>query len=222
MKKVLCISDSLGLPRPGVPYIHTWLSLVKEALPDIDFIPVFKRAATTDTLSCGGDYGDTLAFYPPDEVILQLGICDCSPRYMRTTSFTYRLMRKMPGDLQNVFWKIYKTFVKRSLDRTDVPLHRFRSNIESYLNKCLELGIQRVIIIKIAEPGPKMLESNPLTRQSVARYNAIYDEIGDKYPFVTVIHPLDKSDDSFYVDGYHANLKGNQLVAKYLQTLYHN
>lgn len=212
MKRVLCISDSLGLPRLGVDYSQTWIAMLRTQIQQIDFIGLGRRSGTTDMFS-ESNYGEYLWYYKPDEIILQLGICDCSPRYMRTTSLMYRLMRKVPRVIQMVFWHTYKTFVKRSLKRTDVPLSRFKQNLENYLLQCQAAGVSRVICIKIATPGPAMLEANPLVAESVRRYNVVYDMLTQSCDFIVVIDPLHIGDDKYYVDGYHANALGNRAVA---------
>ena len=212
MKRVLCISDSLGMPRPSVDYSQTWIAMLRAQIQQIDFIGLGRRSGTTDMLS-ESNYGEYLWYYKPDEIILQLGICDCSPRYMRTTSLMYRLMRNVPRGIQTVFWRTYKTFVKRSLKRTDVPLSRFKQNLENYLIQCKAAGVSRVICIKIATPGPAMLKANPLVEESVQRYNAVYDTLAQAYDFVTAIGPLHIGEDKYYVDGYHANALGMAIVA---------
>lgn len=45
--KVLCIGDSLSLPRDGLHYKHTWFSRLKEKYNWIDFSCVFERGLTT-------------------------------------------------------------------------------------------------------------------------------------------------------------------------------
>ena len=132
----------------------------------------------------------------------------------------YRLMRKVPRVIQTVFWHTYKTFVKRSLKRTDVPLSRFKQNLENYLLQCQAAGISRVICVKIATPGPAMLKANPLVGESVRQYNAVYDILAHAYNFVTVIDPLHIGDDKYYVDGYHANELGNRAVANEIIQFY--
>lgn len=219
MKYVLCVSDSLALPRPGVDYAQTWLAILRERIPDTDFIGIARRGGNTDMLSEDG-YGEFLGYYKPDEVILQLGICDCTPRYARTRSLVYRLMNKMPNVVQTVFWRIYKTFVKRSLKRTDVTLARFRQNLENYLLQCKAAGVSRVVCIKIVTPGPTMLKANPLVGESVRRYNTVYDTLAQAYDFVTVIDPLHIGEDKYYVDGYHANAFGMAIVADEIMQLY--
>lgn len=213
MKRILCISDSLGLPRPGVCYSQTWISMLRNQIPSMDFINISRRKTTTDMLSTW-NYGEYLYFYDPAIVILQLGICDCAPRYMRTSSVCYRLLQKMPDIVQTFFWRIYKKFVKRSLKRTDVPLQRFENNLQNYIQQCMLSEIQHIICIKIITPGPAMLKSNPLIMDSVKCYNEVYDRLALQYPdSITVVDPLNISDDSFYVDGYHANAAGNKKIA---------
>lgn len=219
-RRVLCISDSVALPRPGVSYEDTWIARLGDNLPEFDFIPIFRRSTTTDMLAGGGDYGDFLLFYTPEQVIIQLGICDCSPRYIRTTSLLYKLVQRLPNNLKTIFWSTYKTFIKRSAKRTDVSIERFSQNIRSYLDKCIEANVQRVIIIKIATPGSTMIASNPLVVKNVNSYNSIYEKIGSEYDFAEVINPLSVSDDSNYVDGYHPCDKGNALVSTALLELY--
>lgn len=218
-RRVLCISDSVALPRPGVSYEDTWIARLGDNLPEFDFIPIFRRSATTDILA-GWDYGEFLLFYKPEQVIIQLGICDSSPRYIRTTALSYKLLECLPNTLKTIFWTTYKKFIKRSAKRTDVSLERFSQNIRSYLDKCIEANVKRVVIIKIATPAPTMISSNPLVVENVNLYNSIYDQMDREYDFVEVINPLSMSDDSNYVDGYHPCYKGNSLVSTALLELY--
>lgn len=214
MKKVLCISDSLGLPRPQVLYTDTWISLLRQQRKDYDFIADFHRNATTDTLS-QWEYGEHLLFYEPKIIILQLGICDCAPRYLRTTSFWYRLLNHLPEKFSSNCWKIFKTFRKRNINRTDVSLDKFRLNVEQYIKQCIHNNVEKIIIIKIAAPGEAMLKNNPLIKSSIKLYNQVYEEIAAKYSqYVILTDPLHIGDNSCYVaDGYHPNGKGNRLVA---------
>lgn len=47
MVKVLCVGDSLGLPRDGVTYENTWFYKIKIKYPNYDFIYKFKRSLTS-------------------------------------------------------------------------------------------------------------------------------------------------------------------------------
>lgn len=219
MKRVLCISDSLGLPRSGVDYARTWFSILQKKIPVADFISVFRRNGTTEMLASSGDYGDSLWFFAPQIIILQLGICDCAPRYIRTTSLLYRLLYRFPSGLSGIIWKWIKLVRKRSLNCTDVPLGRFRQNLVNYIEQCVKADICRIIIIKIAVPGKAMIKENPEILQAIKLYNDVYDQLAKEYPsLITVVDPLSEGNDLQYVeDGYHPNGCGNAIVAETLE-----
>ena len=224
MKRILCISDSLGLPRPKVPYDETWFSILNKTFPSLDFVSYFRRNGTTDMLSSNGDYGDTLLFYSPQIVILQLGICDCAPRYLRTTSILYRLLAHLPNFLSKPIWALIKRIKHRSLKCTDVPIGRFERNLKEYIQMCINASVDKVILVKIAMPGQAMIKANPLILESIAKYNAVYEKIAELYPdFVTLLNPISiGKDDLFVEDGYHTNGEGHKLIANELTVILRN
>lgn len=216
-KKILCISDSLGLPRPLVDYEHTWFYMLKSKLVDYELIPYFRRGATTDSLA-DSNYGETLFYYNPDIIVLQLGICDCSPRYMKRNSLLHKIIIRLPSFLQNPFWKIYKKIFQRNLKRADVTPDRFQCNITNYFDKCQDSGIEKLIIVKIATPAPAMMDRNKTVMEAVDIYNSIYEKVASNYSFIEIINPLSISNDDLYTDGYHPNLKGNMLITSTLHS----
>lgn len=224
MKRILCISDSLGLPRTKVPYDETWFSIINRAFPSLDFVSYFRRNGTTDMLSSNGDYGDTLLFYSPQIVILQLGICDCAPRYLRTTSMLYRILVHLPDFLSKPIWALIKKIKHRSLNCTDVPIERFERNLVDYIHKCINISVNKVILIKIAIPGKAMIKANPLILESIANYNAVYEKIANLYPSVVcLINPISIENDNLFVeDGYHTNGEGHKLIANELVNILRN
>lgn len=215
MKRILCIADSLGLPRLGVDYEQTWLAILRNKIVEIDFIAAFRRNATTDVLSSGGDYGDTLLFYKPQVVILQLGICDCAPRYLRSTSLAYRLLYRAPKNISKLLWKLIKFFVKRRLDCTEVSVERFSENLVDYFDQCIDAGVEKVIVLKIAKPGEIMVQENPQILLAIERYNQVYEHLAEQYKALLIlVDPLFEGKEFYYVaDGYHPNCLGNRLVA---------
>ena len=80
--KILCIGDSLTLPRNGVNYEDTWFYLIKQNFLNFEFISSFKRAITSNILN----EHDSLELYSPDYAIIQLGIVDCAPRLIKEAS----------------------------------------------------------------------------------------------------------------------------------------
>lgn len=210
MQKVLCIADSLGLPRESVPYDDTWISTVKKSRQNLDFITIFKRALTSDSLKDGNEF---LIYYYPNIVILQIGIVDCAPRYIKTNSILNKLVLRLPAKAQTLFWMIYKKIFKRSIKKVDVPIGRFETNLRYYCELCQKNNIQKILMLKICTPSPFMTRKNPLIKEAVLNYNSVLEKIGMEFSIVKLLDPLNIGSDEFYVDGYHPNKFGHQLVA---------
>lgn len=212
-KRALCISDSLGLPRDGVDYDQTWYSQLKSINQTFEFIPLFRRNETTNCLATE-NYKEYLLWYTPNLVVLQLGICDCAPRYIRVSSLLYKIVYRLPSCLKSIFWKLYKCTHKRTIKNADVPPLLFEQNIDNYCQACQEYGLEQLVIIKIATPTQAMVASNPTIIEAIKLYNAILQDIAQKYQFCVVVNPLNEPSNSNYVsDGYHPNGYGNRLVA---------
>lgn len=216
-RRILCISDSFGLPRPEVDYESTWIAILKKRLPSCDFIGCFRRLANTDILSTSA-YGEYLRWYAPHAVIVQLGICDCSPRYLRTNSLLYKALSALPQPIANPAWKIVK-LRKRSLDRTDVTPDKYLLNLRNYVEECRRTGVEGVVLVEIGIPSEKMQASNPLIIDSIARFNACINEVAQSNSgYVKVVCPLKSAKAFDYTsDGYHPNARGNTKVADALE-----
>ena len=143
IKSILCIGDSLSMPRDTLLYKDTWHSKLKKEFPNIDFISQFKRAITTDVLVelGGGDsetiesfpFGsDCLEFYKPDIVILQLGIVDCAPRLIRNGTLKFYISKILKGKLLKIYLLFLKRYTKRNSYNVKVCKDKFRNNIENY------------------------------------------------------------------------------------------
>jgi lysophospholipase L1-like esterase len=211
--RILCIADSLALPRPEISYEFTWPALLKKAFPKIDFVNILRRDLTTNVFSEGWE-GDSLEFYKPDIVILQIGIVDCAPRYFKKRSLLTKFIRIMPDSFQKRFWSFIKKYKNRNIENSDVPIDRFKNNLENYFNRCITSNVRKVIIIKICTPGLQMVSRNNGITEAVKQYNNIYDDMALKYPILKIVNPLFSGDDELYVDGYHPNKKGNEMVYK--------
>lgn len=214
MRKVLCISDSFGLPRPDVRYSDTWIARLKEKLPDFDFIGLFRRLANTDILSTSA-YGEYLHWYRPDAVILQLGICDCAPRHIRTNSPLYKALGYLPAKVAKPLWRLVRLRPRR-LDCTDVSPERYEANIAAYISQCRTADVKRVVLVAIGRPADEMRKSNPLIDRSIECFNGILAAAAAaNSDLVRLVDPLCRPDSSLYgSDGYHPNAAGNRLVAE--------
>lgn len=221
--KVLCIGDSLTLPGHLNTYEDTWICRLKKRFPAYDFITFFQRGITTDVLvtAGGGDAvdgfpqgADCLEFYMPDVVVVQLGIVDCAPRFLRKRSLLGRGLSVLPGACSAVAWKIVKKCTRRSLEKADVPPARFEANLVNYLRRCRERGVKKAVLIEICRPGERMVSRNPGILEAVGRYNASIRKVASHYPFAVSVAPLVESDPSvsIYQDGYHPNRSGHERV----------
>jgi lysophospholipase L1-like esterase len=200
-------------------YSDTWIAMLRQCHLDSEFITNFYREATTDILSAW-DYGEHLSFYNPDCIIIQLGICDCAPRYIPNRSFLYKVLNNIPKKLSDLLWIIIKFMSNRSIRYANVLPNKFEKNIVSYLDKCVEYNVKNVIIIKIARPTNVMLKLNPSINDAIDIYNNILDQISQHYDFVKIIDPLNEPDEKYYTnDGYHPSFEGNQKVAKYISNI---
>lgn len=224
--KVLCVGDSLGLPREEVRYEETWFYRLKQDHPSDDFIYKFKRSLTSRDLvgTSRRDYlGDYSVYYKPDIVIAQFGICDCAPRYINDNKPVWMglkfLFRKL--HLESFFWKTVKTFFKRSAKCVYVPFDEFRDNVNKYVDILENIGtVKKVIFIKIGMPGEGPQKSSPNLVGNVKKYNSVFDELSLKKPsFVYTVMPLNEPDDSYYIDGYHTNAQGFDLVYNALKDI---
>jgi len=210
MKKALIISDSMAMPRVELKYEDTWVFKLQQNIKSIHFINRTSRGANSNRLIEEG--GDSLEFYNPDIVILQLGIVDCAPRYLKQTSFHYRFINHLPKIIQFLFWKTLKKIKKRDVKNADVPVDKFKSNLTSYFNRCILHNVKKIIVIKIPTPARQMIERNAGICEAVKTYNLIYDEFALNNSLIEVVNPLSHGDEAVYIDGYHPNKLGNDLI----------
>lgn len=205
--QVLCVGDSLGMPRVNVPYESTWFYRLSHSYPGIDFIPKFKRRLTSDEILTP-DYS---SLYTPDIVILQIGICDCAPRLYKRDSLICIILERVFG---KYFFKIIKRVRKRHPKYADVSVDDFRTNLQCYYDSIRGIpSFKQLIIILIgASNNKELLIQSPLWHDSIDKYNQILCSF-DRFNDVTVINPLEGlSEDCFVEDGYHTNSKGNEVV----------
>ncbi|MFN7491383.1 MAG: hypothetical protein ACK5RG_00580 [Cyclobacteriaceae bacterium] len=211
-KRILCVGDSLGLPRNEVKFEKTWFYLVKYSFPEHEFIAQFTRGITTKSL-CGDNSNDYLEFYSPQILILQIGIVDCAPRYFKSNSIILKLVSILPGYFKRMTWALIKKFVKRTPNNADVTSFEFKENLTSYLLRAETMKLNRVIIIKIGNPGEAMLRQNPLIRDQVINYNKVLNDISLSFRFVQLIDPLNEGASGLYLaDGYHLSEVGHSKV----------
>lgn len=215
--RVLCIGDSLGLPREDCPYETTWYYLLKEYFKKYEFIDFFVRGLEIENAL--HRYDTYFQFYSADLAIIQTGIVDCAPRYIRENKKSVKaiIMFFKALGLECLFWKMVKRGGrKRSCVYTKPDdFYRFYTQLVSQL---LGGGIKRVIIVKIGHATGDVLKSNPFFNLNVDDYNKILDRIRNDYPTVVVtVNPLESVEEDYFVDGYHCNPKGMKKVYETLK-----
>ena len=111
----------------------------------------------------------------------------------------------------NLFWlTIKKIFERNDPGRAYISVNEFRKNYIAFTEKLINIGVKKIIYIKISPCRQSVVRKSPLLNDNVAKYNKVFDEIKNKYPKqVEVIFPLENATDLDYTDGMHANAKGH-------------
>ena len=223
--KVLCIGDSLALPGHGNRFEDTWFYKLQEHFTSYVFASYFKRATTMLVLVSegGGDAkfpkgSDCLEFHQPDVVIIQLGIVDCAPRYLKKSSIINKIIERMPSKLKSFSYFLIKKLTKRSIKKAELSPDQFHHYLEVYLNRCKKNNVKKVILINICSPDETVKQKSPDLIYAIDLYNKIIEEVSAEYNFTSVVNPLNSNEIDIYEDGYHPNPKGNNLVYNALKT----
>lgn len=220
--KVLCVGDSLGLPRKGVAYEDTWFYKLTQKYPQIHFINKFVRELSTDRFNPIGDFSD---YYNPDVVITQFGVVDCAPRVINDRLNKWKFVLSLSNSLriEKYTWKIIKKFHHRDNPNTVyVSPNDFERNIIEYFSTLHRMGVQLIVVIMIGMPGLSVRKKSPCFAENVNKYNAILEKVAKQFDNVVTIDPLKDGDDENYVDGYHTNERGSQLIQDQLEQILDN
>ena len=221
MKVILCLADSLALPRINVSYKETWFYKLKSSYIEgqaskvlIDFIASFRRALTSSDIM--QQYTDLVGLYDADLLIIQQGIVDCAPRRINDRLLMWRILIKVVNKLHltSAFWFVIKRLFNRNKNTVYTNIVDYKRNIESLVNKFLAGGLNKqVLFVLIATPSSKFLSKSKFVGDNVRAYNKIIVSICDTNERVSFIDPLCSGDNTLFVeDGYHTNAKGNELV----------
>ncbi len=217
--KILCIGDSLGLPRKGCDYEETWLALLRQHYPEHSFYAFFAGDRLID--SALHDFNQYYQYFKPDVVILQQGICDCAPRYFDGHNILLRILRKLFYiiGIENMFWRIVKCH-KRRADCVHTRPEVFTETYTQLVDRIIANGGKYVILIKIGHGAKSVIASSPYFNQNVDRFNTLIDGIASKYNQVYVVDPLNNIKEEWFVDGYHCGPLGMQKVSESLVSVF--
>lgn len=215
-KIVLCVGDSLGMPRQGVSFLDTWFYRLLKVKSNYYFLNNFRRALTTNEL----ESRDLLENYCPNIVILQVGIVDCAPRYFKRNSLFIKIINRSPSPLRNLFWKAVKRLMRRKLSKCDVPPDTFKDNLLKYLKRCENCGVEKLIVLKIPTPSKPMIDSNPQIINSIRVYNEILQSMNYSRELILIDLLENSNENDFIEDGYHLSKQGFERVFDSLVTVF--
>lgn len=211
--RVLCVGDSLGLPRKGCPYEKTWFFKLAKKYPNIEFVDYFKRGLVlTETVNL---YNTYYTDYKPDIVIIQTGICDCAPRYLNSNKLLWKLLLNLLGHLglESYFWKIIKFIFSRRENCVYTKVDVFSQLYRKLIEKFIANGVKKIIVVKIGHAAESVAANNCYFNSNVDKYNNIINKIAvEKKDHIIIIDPLHNVHEDLFVDGYHCNSNGMEKV----------
>ncbi|MCO4754510.1 MAG: SGNH/GDSL hydrolase family protein [Bacteriovoracaceae bacterium] len=216
-RKILFLTDSLGLPRPDqtIKDDETWCQLVAKDMKQSDYEFFFQLHGGLHTkrlllLRRQGYIGG----YQPDIVVLQIGIVDCSSRVLGERA--KEIISRIPF-INRLVRNFIKKFHKRlSLirDITYVDRKNFRTNLESLKNSFEGASF---LVIPIAPPTKGFIDMMPLIERNIFDYNKILNDVFGRN-FQEKIYDGENPESFLLDDHYHLNKKGHSKVAQFIQS----
>jgi hypothetical protein len=212
--RILCIGDSLCLPREEVKYEDTWYYLLKEKYTQFEFVSYFKRALLmSETHNFFKIY---YQFYNPQIVVWEIGLTDSAPRYFPQQKFRWKvcltIVKKL--NLEEHFWKWIKNHKQRLPQNVDTPINEFEKYAEILIKNFINIGVKKIILLKVEPIASSVQKKSPFWMDNIAKYNQVYEKLSQKYnEKVILIAPKAKAkDDCFIADGFHPNSKGMKMT----------
>lgn len=201
----------MALPRPHVHYEVTWPYYLKTKFINHDIVSLCYRNLTTNFLT-NGWLGDSLEFYSPDVVIVQLGVVDCAPRFFISKGISRIIISKLPIFLRVKILNFIKRFYTRSTRYAEVSKVDFYNNIKQYIDRCQNLKVKKIIFIAIGNVDNTVAIKSPKFRKSIQAYNSILYETERLHENVCVVNPLVSDREELFCDGYHPSSIGHQRI----------
>ncbi|TGK30933.1 hypothetical protein EHQ12_10765 [Leptospira gomenensis] len=217
-KKVLLLTDSLGLPRMNTPTIQdsdVWTYSVAERLKE-KYSFYFQRIGGLHTreLVSHSQFG-YLAGYSPDIIILQIGIVDCTPRSVSEKEL--KLFQFLPDRISNIIHSYVKrNHIKLITKRRIKYVHpdEFKDNLKRFKEI---FKYARVFAVAISLPNATLSKKNPFLSEAVGIYNGILKELFGS-SFIDP-YPAKDADRMLLEDGIHLSYDGHMAVAKAVETV---
>jgi lysophospholipase L1-like esterase len=207
--RALIISDSVALPRPGIIINQTWPEILKDRLGgDLKVYVDAARNRTTDFLSHSGFNNlENYEIYEPDLVIINLGICDSSPRvwggFERLNKILFKALNL------NILKLLPKGVLKKLYSKKNAIISKktYLENIENYSKKASSRG-SKVILINIACCENSLTNFYGIKNQA-NEYNEASCKLSLENLFYVDLKDFNEKQENFIEDGYHLSVLGH-------------
>ena len=228
-KKIITIlGDSLSMVRNDedvtLRTIYPYL-LVKFLGNDYYIINKSKRGNTSDFQTLNQYLYDDVETSDSSIVILQIGICDCSPRII--SKFEKIILNYFLPVFLSFFYIKFKSkhryFFTKYFPKTYVTKARFESNYKQLLESILKLDkIQKIIIINIADTNEYNKKRSYNFEQNIIDYNRVIQKLAFENPKIQIIDSFNysKTIPNFLLsDGIHISNSAHQILAENISKL---
>ncbi|MFT6989284.1 MAG: lysophospholipase L1-like esterase [Paraglaciecola sp.] len=215
-KKVLIITDSLGLPRcipEEVSDDDTWCYKLTDHFSGKYNFRFFRHRGLDTAALIHHLKASINAYQKPDIVILQIGVVDCYPRALSLTHLS--MIKKTPKFVQDIIHKIvnknYEYFVNSSDNRYVKPVD-FVSNLKVISE---QFKMTNLYVLPIAPACNHYIKRNSKIEESIDLYNEyLKDVFGEKV--LSSMYKCTNIDNLFLSDGHHLSSYGHDLVFRSL------
>lgn len=210
--KIVFLTDSLSLPRNApeiVTYEETYVYLLKQAFPNIEFIQFAYGGATINELKNQADY---IIGINPSIVILQTGIVDCAPRTL--TKFELDFIHRIPF-ISSFMLKIIRknaSFIRNIRKITYTKESVFKNNLIDIQRK---FNTSKVYAISIIPACAEYEKKVPGVSKKILSYNSILNSVLSG----SVIDTSDIDEKGVMSDFFHLNKLGHQIIFNKLKII---
>lgn len=219
----IIIGSSMSMPTDELNYNDSYIHLLREKFPDVEWMYRLQRSSSIDRLINEGfksNGWDNLEFYNPDFAIIHLGVTDASPRYLPRRKIATKLLNM--SFLAKYVYKYLRKHSYRKIEYCDVLPDDFRNKVIAYAERCKKLGTT-LIIVKISMVHEKLVKTkSPEMNKSYKIYNQIFDEIAAQFDNVILVDGLNGENDVYQSDLIHANEKGQLVFFNQISTAIEN
>ena len=225
MKKniITVLGDSLSMARveEGISIRDTYPFQLNELLgKDFYVVNRSKRGNTSVVQSSTQNLYDDIETSESKVIIIQIGICDCSPRII---SKYERVVLKyvLPKTIARIYIKVkskYRYFFTKYLPMTYVSRALFEQCYEKILSSSLKLdGIVKVIVINIADTNLKNKNRSFNFAKNILKYNSIILKLVESKNNIYLYDLHTKTKDRpelLLSDGIHIGSNSHEIISK--------